>query len=171
MWGRGAGSRIPSGSAWSGTRMPLTGWTEHRGELSRRGAKTFTFTGSEQTFTVPSGVTVLHVVTIGGRVGKAGEAGGDAAKVEGDPGEILYVEVGGDGGAGERVSPRGLQRVGPKGPEGAVAFPILGPRPAQPGYRPTPGRSSPAAVAATTAASVVEAAASMVAQEAAAGRR
>lgn len=71
-------------------------------DLARAATQTFTFTGSEQTFVVPAGVTRLHVVAIGGRGGEAGSvAGGAAAKAEADftvtPGQTLYVEVGGNG--------------------------------------------------------------------------
>jgi hypothetical protein len=62
----------------------------------------FKFTGAEQSFTVPSGVTTVHVVAIGGRGGKSGNAGGAGAQVEGNlsvsPGQLLFVEVGGNGG-------------------------------------------------------------------------
>jgi hypothetical protein len=65
---------------------------------------TFAYTGSEQTFTVPAGVTSIHVVATGGAGGVAtdgGTAGGRAAVVSGDlsvsPGP-LYIEVGGPGG-------------------------------------------------------------------------
>jgi len=78
--------------------------------------QTFTFTGNEQTFTVPSGVSTIHVAAIGGRGGKAGEPGGGGAEVQGDlnvkPGQTLYVEVGGNGGAGEVVSPGGFNGGG-----------------------------------------------------------
>ena len=66
--------------------------------------ETFTSTGAEQTFTVPAGVTSIHVVAIGGAGGAAysgygGAPGGRGAVVSGDvsvtPG-TLYVEVGGD---------------------------------------------------------------------------
>jgi hypothetical protein len=72
--------------------------------------KVFSFTGAEQTFTVPAGVTSIHVVAIGGRGGKAGSTGGAGAQVEGDlgvkAGQTLYVEVGGNGETafGENVS-------------------------------------------------------------------
>ncbi len=65
--------------------------------------QTFIYTGAEQTFKVPGGVTSIHVVAIGGS-GGANEfpiAGGEAAKVVGDisvtPGATLYIEVGGNG--------------------------------------------------------------------------
>ncbi len=68
----------------------------------------FEFSGVEETFRVPGGVTSIHVVAIGGKGGAATEAtGGVGAKVVGDvsvtPGQTLYIEVGGlgkDVGAG-----------------------------------------------------------------------
>jgi hypothetical protein len=73
--------------------------------------QTYTYTGGEQTFTVPAGVFSLHVVAIGGAGGKATDAvGGVGAEATGSlsvaPGQTLYVEVGGrgqslgEGGAG-----------------------------------------------------------------------
>jgi hypothetical protein len=65
--------------------------------------QTFTFTGAEQQFTVPAGVSSIHVVLIGGRGGAYGSlaAGGMGARVEGDlavsPGMQLFIEVGGNG--------------------------------------------------------------------------
>src|SRR5262245_46190618 len=65
---------------------------------------TYTATGSEQQFTVPAGVTSLHLVAIGGQGGSAGAAGGFGDRLEGDlavtPGATLYVEVGGNGADG-----------------------------------------------------------------------
>jgi len=71
---------------------------------------TFTPTGAEQTFTVPAGVTSVHVQAIGaaGHTGatnddpnETGAPGGVGADVTGvlpvTPGETLYVEVAGDG--------------------------------------------------------------------------
>jgi hypothetical protein len=65
-------------------------------------SQTFHYTGSEQTFVVPTGVTSVGVVAIGGRGGNGDIAlGGRGARVSGDlgvtPGETLYVEVGGNG--------------------------------------------------------------------------
>jgi hypothetical protein len=78
--------------------------------------QTFTYTGSEQTFTVPAGVSTVHVLTIGARGGKSGAQGGVAAEVQGDlsvkPGEVLYVEVGGEGGGGGPASPGGFNGGG-----------------------------------------------------------
>jgi hypothetical protein len=63
--------------------------------------KAFGFTGAEQTFTVPAGVHLISVNLVGGWGGDGGGVGGPAAVVTGDlevdPGQILYVEVGGVG--------------------------------------------------------------------------
>jgi hypothetical protein len=61
----------------------------------------FKFTGKEQEFKVPAGVTSVHVVALGSSGGKAehSASGGQGAVVTGDltvkPEEVLYVEVGG----------------------------------------------------------------------------
>lgn len=66
--------------------------------------ETFKYTGAEQTFTVPAGVTSIHVVATGAAGGTAsdgGTPGGRGAVVSGNlsvkPGR-LYIEVGGPGG-------------------------------------------------------------------------
>jgi hypothetical protein len=70
---------------------------------------TFGFTGAEQTFPVPAGVTSIHVVAVGARGGGGvgnGAPGGLGARVTTDlsvsPGQTVFVEVGGNGedGAG-----------------------------------------------------------------------
>src|SRR3954454_14260621 len=54
----------------------------------------------EHAFTVPGGVTSLHVVAVGGRGFGAGGFGAQAsADVAVTPGQTLYAEVGGNGGA------------------------------------------------------------------------
>lgn len=69
--------------------------------------KTFGYTGAEQSFVVPAGVTSIEVSAIGGS-GAAAEntsigasKGGQGAQVDGSlavtPGSTLYVEVGGNG--------------------------------------------------------------------------
>ncbi len=72
----------------------------------------FNYTGAEQAFTVPAGVTTVHVVATGAagntRVPEAGAAvGGRGAVVSGDlsvtPGATLYVEVGGPGHIAETL--------------------------------------------------------------------
>ena len=59
----------------------------------------FASTGAEQTFTVPAGVTSIRVVAVGGRGGITASAFG--ARVTGDlavtPGQVLFIEVGGNG--------------------------------------------------------------------------
>src|SRR5690349_10216693 len=69
------------------------------------GVATFSYTGGEQCYTVPAGVTSLHVTAVGG-AGSAGiaplsAAGGKGANVTGlvsvTPGQTLYVNVGGNG--------------------------------------------------------------------------
>ncbi len=92
-----AGTLVPSASASAAGGL---------GTASR----TFTYTGAEQTFTVPAGVFVLEVRAVGGSGGDVpeGGAGGAAAQASGalrvTPGEALYIEVGGHGGEGERVN-------------------------------------------------------------------
>jgi hypothetical protein len=63
---------------------------------------TVTFTSAgEHPFTVPAGVTSIHVVAIGGQGGYGYVAGGLGARAESDltvtPGQTLYAEVGGTG--------------------------------------------------------------------------
>jgi Glycine rich protein len=63
---------------------------------------TFSYTGGEQTFTVPAGVTSVRVVATGGRGGAGpAAAGGVGAVMTADvavtPGQVLYVEVGANG--------------------------------------------------------------------------
>jgi hypothetical protein len=64
-------------------------------------ADIFTSTGSEQTYTVPSGVTQVEITAVGGKGGSSSMAGGYGAEVADQvsvtPGEILYVEAGGNG--------------------------------------------------------------------------
>jgi hypothetical protein len=70
---------------------------------ARAEVQTFTFTGAEQSFTVPAGVTSIQVTAIGGKGGGApmGAAGGFGAFVQATlavtPGAVLYVAVGGNG--------------------------------------------------------------------------
>lgn len=63
--------------------------------------QTFSYTGAEQSFVVPSGVTKLRVLLVGGSGAEGGVAGGAAAEVTADlevtPGQTLYIEVGGTG--------------------------------------------------------------------------
>jgi hypothetical protein len=76
---------------------------------SAQQSATYDFTGGIQTFTVPCGVTQVHIAAYGAQGGSgavggnssAGGAGGSGAQVEGDltvsPGDVLNVFVGGQG--------------------------------------------------------------------------
>jgi hypothetical protein len=69
----------------------------------------FFFTGAEQSWVVPTGVTSIHVVVIGGHgMANGSLQGGFGASVSGDlavtPGTTLYVEVGGSS-ANPQASP------------------------------------------------------------------
>ena len=87
--------------------------------------ETFTYTGSEQTFTVPLGVTSMEVKAVGGRGGDDNGRGGPAARVTGElnvtPGETLYVEVGGTGGEGSEYNSGGFNGGGSGGGGGGGA--------------------------------------------------
>jgi hypothetical protein len=72
-------------------------------EPARATVTTFTSTGTQQMFTVPAGVTSIHVVARGGRGGASpgGGPGGFGAVATANlavtAGDVLYVEVGGNG--------------------------------------------------------------------------
>ncbi|MFI8454446.1 glycine-rich protein [Kitasatospora sp. NPDC085464] len=86
--------------------LALTGAAHAQGTCTVSGPTTtctFAFTGAEQTFSVPSGVTQVDVTAIGAAGGKEGvnnTPGGRGAQVSGtltglSAGQTLYVEVGG----------------------------------------------------------------------------
>jgi hypothetical protein len=64
----------------------------------------FNTTGGEQTFAVPDGVTSLDVVAVGGRGGNGQGVGGFGAVATAGlavtPGQIIFIEVGGNGALG-----------------------------------------------------------------------
>jgi hypothetical protein len=65
----------------------------------------FSYTGTQQTFTVPSGVTTVTITAIGAAGQTIGlNTGGQGAQVFSTvgviPGQTLYVEVGGTGALG-----------------------------------------------------------------------
>ncbi len=71
---------------------------------------TFNFTGAEQSFTVPAGVSSVDVIAIGGHgADRLGVSGGRGASVSGTvavlPGQVLFVEV---GGSGADATPNGV---------------------------------------------------------------
>ncbi|HEX5012933.1 MAG TPA: hypothetical protein VFV72_02150 [Candidatus Limnocylindrales bacterium] len=67
-------------------------------------SQTFSYSGDEQQFVVPAGVTRIHVALIGAKGGNNTDAtafGGPGSVVDGvlnvTPGQVLFVEVGGNG--------------------------------------------------------------------------
>lgn len=82
---------------------------------------TFTHTGAEQSFTVPAGVTEVGIVAVGGKGGGPnggfGAVASAAAPVQ--PGQKLYVEVGGNGAvAGTTLGPAAFNGGGEGGNTG-----------------------------------------------------
>ena len=81
--------------AGSAAAAPTVGCTPTAGATTCE----FAYTGAEQSFTVPAGISSVHVLAQGG-IGD-GPVGGGGALVEADltvtPGDTLYVEVGGSG--------------------------------------------------------------------------
>src|SRR5689334_18102001 len=79
----------------------LLGFLAFAASPAQATTKIFTYTGGEQTFVVPSGVHSLGIRLVGGNGGDGGGIGGTAAEVavglKVEPGETLYVEVGGNG--------------------------------------------------------------------------
>lgn len=80
--------------------------------VARAGATTFTFTGAEQAYVVPNGVTEVSISAVGAAGGNGCQgiasqpfSGGQGAELRGDfavsPGSVLYVDVGGVGTNGE----------------------------------------------------------------------
>lgn len=77
------------------------------GAAPASGTKTFASTGVPETFSVPDGVTKIHVLAVGAHAGGGQFPGGDGgfggtatADVPVSPGQVLYVVVGGGGGGG-----------------------------------------------------------------------
>lgn len=82
--------------------------------------RTYTSTGSEQTFTVPDGITSITVVAVGAAGGDGDGIGGRGAVVTANlavtPNSTLYVNVGGNGaGAGAGYNGGGFSRYGSGG--------------------------------------------------------
>jgi Glycine rich protein len=99
------------------------------GAPANAGAETQTFlpTGDEQTFTVPAGVTSIHVIAVGARGGTGQNSpvvGGFGAVAIADipvtPGQTLYVNVGTNGTDGSALGGGGFNGGGDSGsPAGA----------------------------------------------------
>ena len=93
-----AGGSVTSISTATATTSPSCGEPTSSGGTY---VVTCEYTGGEQSFTVPAGVTSLHVVAVGGRGGAFGAHGAvTTATLQVLPGSRLYVEVGGNGGTG-----------------------------------------------------------------------
>jgi hypothetical protein len=99
--GRNAAAPGLRRAKWVGALLCALGWTLVATAPAQAVTEKFVFTGGEQTFVVPSGVHFLQVHLAGGHGGNGGGNGGAAAEVLGglevQPGETLYVEVGGNG--------------------------------------------------------------------------
>jgi hypothetical protein len=99
-WGRVA---VATAVAFGGTAL-LAPPTTATAATCSTGLATFAFTGGEQCYTVPAGVTSLYVIANGanGSGGTSNKPGGKGAHVEGripvTGGQTLYVYVGGNGG-------------------------------------------------------------------------
>jgi hypothetical protein len=95
--GGGGSSLTPAGGILVGAGAGV----QPQVEISYVPPQGFTYTGGEQTFMVPAGVSSVHVEAVGGRGGSGSGGGGAPAEVTGElavtPGETLYVEVGGNG--------------------------------------------------------------------------
>jgi Glycine rich protein len=105
--------------------LALCGFMAFAGASTARAATaTFESTGTEQTFTVPAVVTTLHIVAVGGRGGSPG--GGFGATATGDvpvvAGQVLYIEVAGNGSSGQGAgyAPGGFNGGGNSGRENAA---------------------------------------------------
>ena len=101
-------ARIFAGTLLLGGLLPLAAASS-----TAHAALTLTFDSpGEHAFTVPAGVTSIAIEVIGGKGGDSQfsstvSAGGSGADVTGTlsvtPGDVLYVEVGGNGGRGEKA--------------------------------------------------------------------
>lgn len=85
--------------------------------------QTFLPTGAEQTFTVPANVTSIRIIAVGAQGGAGGGGGtapgGFGAVAMGDvdvtPGDVLYVNVGGNGAPGDAGGAGGFNGGGSSG--------------------------------------------------------
>lgn len=80
--------------------------------------QTFTYTGTAQTFKVPSNVYGLKVLAIGGSGGYGGIGASVTSEVPVTPGESLRINVGGNGGTGPNGGYNGGGAGGRYGPGG-----------------------------------------------------
>ncbi|MGB6517772.1 MAG: hypothetical protein WBE79_04615 [Candidatus Cybelea sp.] len=111
-------------SACGGSSVPVGGPSSAAAvDRAAMGAKTFRYTGREQTFLVPNGVRQISVVARGAAGG--GEFFGRGGRVHGiirvRPGEIVYVFVGGQGN-GAAGGFNGGGNAGPGGTRGGASY-------------------------------------------------
>jgi hypothetical protein len=82
------------------TPTPIAGCSAPLGQL-----QTFTFTGAEQQFIVPAGVTCLTIQAFGAQGSDVAAGGGEGGSIQATisvtPGETLFVYVGGQGQDGQ----------------------------------------------------------------------
>jgi hypothetical protein len=106
----GAGRLVGAQLAYAAPATCPSGWTTTVSGTTITCSHTFSSTGQEQSFTVPTGVDVLNVTAVGGNgaafnFGNGTASGGDGAEVDAtiptsalpSGTSTLYVEVGGNG--------------------------------------------------------------------------
>ena len=104
---------VSIGSSASGANFAVTppGTTTYYAETvtgSVSGSQTFAYTGAQQTFVVPAGVTSVDVDATGGKggdgtTGVGGNGGRIQTTITVTPGQTMYVYVGGAGGSFNNV--------------------------------------------------------------------
>jgi hypothetical protein len=112
--------------ACGGSSIPLSGGNAIGDPNAAKHSQTFKYTGKEQTFKVPAGVTQINVVAHGGEGGgfsaypstdSPGRPGRVHAIIPVQPGEKLYIFVGGSGSHG------GFNGGGTGGKPGSGSYP------------------------------------------------
>ena len=113
-----AARRARAGLAFATAALTLVAFAP--GAQAATTQRLFTYTGGEQMFVVPEGLFSIHAVVIAGSGGDSGPPplyttgaqGGNGALVPVDiavrPGQILYIEVGGNGGDSTLLGGTGL---------------------------------------------------------------
>src|SRR5580698_6604225 len=114
-----AGSLVPVISGPGGGAASAHATRSAASAAATAGPTTLTYTGAQQTYTVPSGVVLLSIEAIGAAGGGTTGAGGSGmdltAQVPVTPNETLYTEVGAPGASG------GIATFGGGGAAGSTA--------------------------------------------------
>jgi hypothetical protein len=111
-WFTAASGGTSIGSSASGANLSVTPsatttyYAEAVSAAGTNGSQTFSYTGSQQTLTVPAGVTAVSIEAYGAQGGTSrsgnGNLGGKGGYAKGNlavtPGQTLYIYVGGQGG-------------------------------------------------------------------------